>query len=180
MAGTIEMDMTQVDNPKWKKRSIPLWKGDTINGWQICMDSRRTNGNVGQVMPIIINYPTGGQFTSHVHVERAALDENGNEIIDPVTGRREVTSDSMQTWRYKGFVPAHEAKGRKPSQAIVDALLERHVGEMRQTLEHKLAPSEIDAEVRAFQTLVYRANGIEDPELSKQAAIRAEQKRKKG
>lgn len=166
-------DMADLIERKWINRKRHFWKGDNLNGWQICMDEKRTKGNVGQVMPVLITYPVGGQFTAMVDI----LEE------DPVTGEK--VTNQVPMWQYKGFRQVAEvvdADGnviKRPSEAIVEALLERRITELTQDMKEKnLRPDEIREECEAFRQLVYEANGM-GKQVAEDAVTRVKRNRRK-
>lgn len=167
----VDVDMQPLQAPRWKRRKKRFWKGDHLGGWQICMDEKRTEGNLGQVMPVIIDYPVSGQFSASVSVLEP----------DPDFPDESVEVDIPQ-WQYKGFIPVTDErfKSAKPSKKIVDALLERAMKEIEATGdEKKLKPEEVREEQDAMRTMVYEANGFQAPEKSKLDKVKA-RRRKEG
>lgn len=175
-----ERDVVDLHNPKWKKRTKRFWRGNHHGcndhkdgmcrarfGWQVCFDSQRTNGNLGQLMPIVIDHPVSGQFKTVYTVKE--IDQDGDEI-----------ETQMHKWEVKGWRPPEEAEHVKPHPLLIEALTETCLAEKRRDLESKnIREAEIKEECDALRTLIHRANGLEDPEDDVTVAIKEERKRKR-
>lgn len=143
----------------WKcaKEGVDGELGDNPNGWQICMDIRRTKDNVGQLMPIIINFPTAKRFAQFFTMTRT------DEFIDEETGEKvvETFDDNVPVWKAKGFVPAHEARDIKPTRRVIDTILERVANELQLELaSQKVDPATRRKEIAELRALVLKANGV--------------------
>ena len=134
---------------------------------QVCLDEKRTDGNIGQLMPIIIDAPVSGQFAVTYTVDQ--VDEDGDKV-----------PTNMHKWEYKGWRLPSEAQGVKPAESLVKALADQCLDELQRSLkEDKVKPTDAQDELDALRVMIYRANGLEDPAAPKAVQIRNERKAKR-
>jgi len=125
--------------------TVPMWKGDhkackhhtgecnATNGWLLDREARPR--------PIIINM--------NVEPNAAVEIEDKKDRLEP----------RKPLWKVKGFVPAEESEGVRPSQGVLLFLLEAGERDVERLLEHKQADyATVQAEKAKFRAAFEKAN----------------------